>query len=232
MTRRIAIVDTETASLRGPVIELAIIWINENLDVLSTFETLIDPIVPIVPAAQAVHHITQGMVADAPTMTEFIERDGNPFAGDGELVFVAHNAQFDARMLADVLPQEHKRICTLKMARAIWPDLNMEECNHKLETLVIMFGLETGAAHRAMGDCVAGLSLLRHMATVTGASSFDELISLGVREISQDSKLNFGQKHRDTKIKDVPVSYLNWMLANVTDLDPDLRVAITSRLKP
>jgi exodeoxyribonuclease X len=163
---------------------------------------------------------------------EYLHHYGNPFTPDDEgLIFIAHNAQFDARMLADVLPEGFTRICTLKMARTIWPDIDQAGGNHQLGTLAVMFKLGRGDGHRALGDVTTGVNLLRHMAMVTGAETLMDLLALGTRKISQDAKLNFGQKHKDTKIKDVPISYIQWMLANVTDLDPDLRVAITSRLK-
>lgn len=233
MARRIKAIDTETASITGPVVELAVIDLDENLDILGEYRSLVDPQVPIQPAAQVVHKITDADVADAPTMAELIERDGNPFTvpeGD-ELVIIAHNAQFDCRMLADVLPAKYTRICTLKMARKLWPDIEKEGGNHKLEVLALMFGLESGNSHSALDDTMTVVSLLRHMAKVTAAPSFLDLINLGRREMTGEDLLNFGAKHRNDKIKDVPISYINWMLKNVTDLDPDLRMAITARLK-
>lgn len=228
MTRRIIAIDTETASITGPVCELAIIDLDENLDILGSMRTLIDPQVPIAPAAQVVHKITDQMVTDSPTMSELIERDGNPFHTDEgtELVVIAHNAQFDCRMLADVLPEKYTRICTLKMARKIWPDIEKAGGNHKLEVLALMFGLDSGNSHSALDDTMTVVRLLRHMAKITKASSFGELISLGRRELTGEDKLNFGAKHRDDKIKDVPKSYISWMFKNVTDMDPDLRICL------
>jgi exodeoxyribonuclease X len=230
MTRRLFFADTETASLTGPVCELAVVEVNENLDIISEFNILLDPITPITPAAQVVHKITDAMVADAPTMAEFIERDGNPFDVE-DLWFIAHNAQFDARMLADILPEKYTRICTLKMARKIWPDIAEQGGNHQLPTMALMFGLDAGDSHRALDDVKTTIALVRHMAVVTGASTLDELLDLGRRELSPEDKLGFGAKHKNDKIKDVPISYINWMLKNVTDLDPDIRVAIEARLK-
>lgn len=228
MALRIKAIDTETASINGPVCELAVIDLNENLDILSQYRSLIDPQVPIQPAAQVVHKISDQMVADAPTMSEMIQRDGNPFAvaeGD-ELVVIAHNAQFDCRMLVDVLPPVYTRICTLKMARKIWPNIEDAGGNHKLECLAFMFGLESGNSHSALDDTMTVVSLLRHMAAVTAAPSFLDLIQLGRRELTGEDKLGFGAKHRDDKIKDVPKSYISWMFKNVTDMDPDLRICL------
>lgn len=228
---RYFVVDTETASIKGPIIDLAVIEVDANLDIVKSYEMLIDPIVKIVPAAQAVHGISQSDVVDAPTMPELLERDGYPLPMDEPIIVIAHKAEFDCLMLAKegILPEGYKRACTLKIARKMWPNLNPDEENHKLGTLAIMFGLESGPAHRAMGDAVTLLNLLRYMAKASAAESLDQLLSLGCREYSQDDKLNFGAKHKDDKIKDVPKSYIDWMFKNVTDLDPDLRVALEVR---
>ena len=229
---RFFITDVETAKMTGPIVDIAVIEIDQNLDVIGTYESLVDPECRIAPAAQLVHGITQEMVADAPTMAELIERDGSPFPKDEPITVIAHNAQFDCRMLtqAGLLPVDYQRACTLKMARKLWPDINKEEENHKLCTLAIMYGLETGAAHRAMGDCVTLLSLLRHMQSLVLSDSLDELLALGGRTVEQTDKLNFGNKHPNEQIKDVPKSYITWMLKNVTDLDPDLRLALDIRM--
>jgi exodeoxyribonuclease X len=226
MTSHYYVVDTETASMKGPIVDFALIEINENLDIVRVYESLVDPLTRIVPAAQAVHGITQAMVADAPTMAELVERDGNPFASDGPITLIGHNIRFDVRMLqqANLLPEKFSQVCTLRTARNMWSDLVEDEENHKLGTLAVMFCLETGPAHRAMGDCVTCLSLLRHMA---GAfSSFDDLMLAGTRVLSPDTKMTFG-KHRGMKLRDLPSGYIKWVLAQ-EDMDPDLKAALVA----
>lgn len=227
---KIVVADTETASIKGPVCDLALIEINEELEVVDTLEVLINPGRKMAPAAQEVHGITDAMVAGAPSMAQFIA-SGNPFGvAEGEdLFFIAHNAQFDARMLADVLPSNTKKVCTLRMARNLWPDLKDEDENHKLGTLAIMFGLGRGPAHRAMGDAVTCLNLLRHIADTSKVSSFAELMELGRRPLSLESKITFG-KHKGMKLKELPTSYVQWICSQ-QDMDADLREALAPRLK-
>lgn len=225
---KICVADTETATMKGPIVDMAAIFIDEELNETSRVETLIDPQCKIAPAAQAVHGISQDMVADAPTMAEYVENWGNPFAVEPgqQLIIIGHNVQFDIRMFvqAGLLPQTYTKVCTLRMARNLWPDLNEEEANHKLGTLAVMFGLETGPAHRAMGDTVTCLNLLRFIADQTKVGSFEELIALGTRTLSLETKITFG-KHKGTKLKDLPASYVSWLL-NQSDMDPDLREAL------
>lgn len=224
--RKIVVADTETASIKGGIVDLAVIEIDENLDIIRQTESLIDPQIPIVPAAEAIHGISQSMVADAPTAAEFIEHFGNPFAGADELVLIGHNIAFDYRALAAAgfMPENVVKCCTLRMSKNLWPDLDEDVANHKLGTLAVMFGLEKGTAHRAMGDTVTCLNLLRHIAKESGVGSFDELLGLGRRVLSGETKISFG-KHRGTKLKDLDSGYKRWLL-NQSDMDPDLIAAL------
>ena len=228
---KICVTDTETATMKGPIVDMAAVFIDEELNEISRMESLIDPQCKIAPAAQAVHGISAEMVADAPTMAEYVELYGNPFSVEPgqQLIIIGHNVQFDARMYvqAGLLPTEYTKVCTLRMARNLWPDLNEEEANHKLGTLAVMFDLETGPAHRAMGDVVTCLNLLKYIADHTKIGSFTELVALGTRALSLDTKITFG-KHKGTKLKDLPSSYVSWLLGQ-PDMDPDLREALKAR---
>jgi exodeoxyribonuclease X len=231
MTRKIVVTDTETASIKGGIVDFAVIEIDENLEVIKTTESLIDPLQRIVPAAQAVHGITQEMVADSPTAAEYLFHFGNPVLGAEELIVFGHNVQFDCRMLTEAkfLPETYIKGCTLRMAKNQWPDLEDEAENHKLGTLAIMFGLETGPAHRAMGDAVTCLNLLRHIAGFAKVGSFDELLALGRRALSLDSKIGFG-KHKGARLSALPKDYVSW-LCKQPDMDQDLREALAPRLQ-
>lgn len=230
---KIIITDTETASIKGGIIDFAGIVIDRNLDEVSRFESLIDPCRPIAPAAQEVHGISADMVADQPTMAEYLELYGNPYAVQpGEdLLIIAHNAQFDCRVLSEekLLPQTYKKCCTLRMARNHFTDLDPDEANHKLGTLAIMLGLERGPAHRAMGDVITCLNFLRKMADLSQASSIDDLLDLGMRALSLDSKMTTG-KHKGMRLRDLPLSYVDWVV-NKSEMDPDLKEALKPRLQ-
>jgi exodeoxyribonuclease X len=210
--------DTETADIDGGICDLAIARIDENFDVVWAIESMIDPERPISPSAMGVHHITNEMVANEPTLAEFVEIHGNPFNRDG-LVVGGHNVAFDCRAAAALMPPKYRKLCTLKLARAIWPDLP----DHKLQTLRYQFGLEAGAAHRAMGDVITSVSLIRHINRVTGWSLAD-MIDECRKPISFETKLKFG-KHKGVKLKDLPKSYISWALREMENLDPDLREA-------
>lgn len=212
--------DTETAGLSGGVCDIAIATIDEDFKVVQTIESLIDPERPIEPGASGVHHITDDMVVDAPTLAEFMQMHRQPFNRQG-LVVCGHNVQFDIRMCQAHLPIGVKKICTLKLARTAFPDMQ----DHKLQTLRYALKLEAGDAHRAMGDVVTCISLLRRLNQTKGWS-LQKMLELSAAPISLNTKFPFG-KHKGTPIKDVPRSYCSWALANL-DLEEDLRAALTS----
>jgi exodeoxyribonuclease X len=218
------VIDTETASLDGGVCDIAIALIDENLNVLDAVESLIDPERPISPSASAVHHITDEMVADKPTLAEFMEMTAYPFSRPN-LVLCGHNVQFDIRACKEFITAPYTKLCTLKLARTFWPDAE----NHQLQTLRYMLKLEAGKdAHRAMGDVITCVNLMRYMADQYN-TDLNGLIELSRAPLSLDTRFPFG-KHKGQRLRDIPLSYVRWALDNMHDLDPDLREALASRI--
>lgn len=216
--------DTETASLEGGVCDIAIVQIDRNFNVLWEAESLIDPERPISPTASGIHHITDDMVWDKPTLGEFMEMHGYPWRRS-DLVMSGHNVRFDVRVCREHIPAEVVLLDTLKLARNFWPDAE----NHQLQTLRYMHRIKGGdAAHRAMGDVVTCINLLKHMAFEKNTDLVG-LLELSRTPLSLDTKFPFG-KHKGVKLRDIPRSYCQWLLDNVHDLDPDLREAVASRI--
>lgn len=215
---RAIVMDTETADLDGGVLDLALIEIDENLNQIDSLETLLNPERKISFAAMGVHNITEEMVKDAPTMSQFLAETGNPF-DHPRLVVIGHNAAFDVGVLRDVMPERFDVIDTLKLARNLYLDAE----NHKLQTLRYMFGLKAGEAHRAMGDAVTCYSLLKHIAFEFGWGLWD-LVRESAKPLSPETRISFG-KHRGSKLKDLPRGYVSWMLKQ-SDVEPDLRQAL------
>jgi len=229
---RALITDTETASLKGGIVEIAIAQVDADFNVRWEAHSLIDPEMAISAEASGVHHITDADVQDAPTIDQFMRMHGMPFDAD-DLVFIAHNAQFDARMLHDWLPPMRYDVCTLKLARMTWPDAP----NHKLQTLRYHLGLDAGDAHSAKGDVLATLNLLRRVAEAKGLDMLG-LIELCREPLSLDTYISFGKygplgadrkTDRGTRLIDLPMSYVRWLLGT-DNLDPDLRQSLKQRL--
>ena len=214
---RLLYLDVETGGLEPSdgIVEIAWIEFDAQLNEINRVHSLIDPEKPISPSAMGVHHITDAMVADQPTIREFLDVVVPDYFKDGdEVVMVAHNAHFDRKFVAPHLPVVED-VCTLRLARYFWPDAP----DHKLQTLRYLHKLEGGeGAHGALQDCETGLALLRFMCLDRGIS-FRQLRDY-MKGPLPVKKIPFG-KHRGSLLTDLPRGYRVWLLG--TDIDADLR---------
>ena len=221
---RFFLVDTETTGVGATdaVCEVAWAQIDEDFNIIAQGSSLINPGKPIHYAASAVNGITDAMVADAPTLEEYMVMAGHPLFGD-DVVFIAHNAAFDHRFLKNMLHDDTQLLCTLKVARRLYPDA----ANHKQGTLAAMLGIEVARekAHSADGDIDVLLKLVKQMCIDAGCG-LSELLQIQSIPLTI-TKIPFG-KHKGTKLSDLPKSYVSWLLEKATNLDPDLRTALSA----
>ena len=208
------ILDTETASLQGGVVELALLHIDTELNVLGEFHTKVNPERPIEPGAFAVHGISDADVADAPTLAQIPELSLVTHA-------VAHNYPFDSRMLKGHLKAEAS-LCTLSLSRQYLKGT----ANHKLENLKQELGLPDQKSHSALGDVYTTLDLLRHLLPLTGVP-LDTLFKRAAQP-KMIHRMTFG-KHKGLLISQVPADYRAWLLGQ-ENLDKDLKYTL-ERLK-
>ncbi|MDR0641462.1 MAG: 3'-5' exonuclease [Treponema sp.] len=109
------------------------------------------PVLYIRPDFTKIHGLTVEDVRDAPDFAEVWERGILPFAGG--LPLAAHNAVFDMGVLQAALEWYDlpipplKYFCTLRLARAVWPELR----SHALVNLGKHFDI-TYNAHNALED--------------------------------------------------------------------------------
>lgn len=215
------VIDTETASLAGGVCDIAIAQVDNNLNIVWQSSSLIDPQCEISPSASGIHRITYDMVENEPTLEQYVVLNEYPFSFPG-INLIGHNVAFDIKVLGNVLPSDYTKLCTLKLSRLLWPDAP----DHKLQTLRYQFRLESGDAHRAMGDVMTCVSLLRAMAEYTG-KDLQGLQALANSPLPLTTAMPFG-KHKGTPLQDLPRSYVRWLL-DTADIDPDLREALLQR---
>jgi DNA polymerase III epsilon subunit-like protein len=216
------IADTETTGLTGPACEIALHEIcPDTLDMIWEIDSLIDPECEIEPGAAAIHGITDEMVADEPTMAEFVEyRLGDRFAGR-DIVLICHNAVFDVKRL-HAIGDITASICTLFHARQLIP----EAPNHKLQTLREHFGFPVNEAHRALADVYTTKRLLREILgrTHRGLREFLATMDTTVH------RMPWG-KHKGTLLHQVPRDYLLWLKKECKDLEPNLLKSVEKALK-
>jgi len=149
--------DTETTGL-GPVaarvVEIGAVRFRGGREV-ARFETLVDPRVPIPPEASAIHGLRDADVAGAPDFDPAARRFLEFARG---AVLVAHNAAFDASILAPefarsgIEPSLEPLLCSCRLARKAFRGAFR---SFSLGALVRELGIGRSAAHRALADALA-----------------------------------------------------------------------------
>ncbi len=213
------VIDTETCSLEGGIVEVGAVDITWPAGVLGASQShLVKPDRPITYGAMAVHHITEAMVADQPPLEDVIG------AYKGADYYVAHNANFDSRVLPDM---GAPWICTYKVARRLWPDLE----SHSNQFLRYALQLEVEVpedlyAHRALYDCFVTAALFKRITEESGMTLVEMQI---ISELPALLKtVPFG-KHKGKTFQDVLAAdrgWLQWALNNIADMSEDLRYTI------
>ncbi len=149
--------DVETTgldSIHDRIIEIGAVQFVDGQPI-KRFSSLVNPEKSIPASATSINHITNKMVATAPTEQE-ISADLIEFLGDainGETVMCAHNASFDFKFLCAMLSRlgynaSFQYIDTLTLSRTHIKGL----ANYKQSTLEQYFGLVNENAHRAVSD--------------------------------------------------------------------------------
>ncbi len=158
----VAIVDTETTgldTLDEPIsVGVILIEVNHKGDLIREVDCyygLREPKVQIDPKAQEVHGLTFesliGKKFDMKVLHKIV---------DSADLLVAHNAKFDRRMLAHVMPRviEAKWACSMHSLKEVWSD----RTNGKwaLDVICEAFSVKRPTPHNALDDCQALLAIL------------------------------------------------------------------------
>jgi hypothetical protein len=147
------LVDTETHDLWGSVMEVAVVDCATGETLL---DTLVNPEVPVTDGAFAVHEISDEMVADAPTFDQVLPDLLRVTVGRTVL---AYNEEYDREVVKgdcrrlELAPGHLGRAATwdcVMEARSTWEGVR--------EWLPLAGG------HRALGDALAALDVLRQLA--------------------------------------------------------------------
>ncbi len=150
-------------------------------DVLGTFQTLVNPGLPIPPAITVLTGITEAMVVPAPKVGDVL----GPFTRFvGDDVIVGHNVAFDLRFLraamdAHAYPRFTNAVVdTCALARRLVRD---EVPNCRLATLAERFRVGRRPTHRALDDAWATVEVLHALlerAGSIGVLGLDDLLAL------------------------------------------------------
>ena len=219
------IVDTETAKLNGNACEIASLWVDLKdgfLEEGGLSCERFDPKQPFDFGAIATHHITPDMVDGCRPHNEYTLPDNTVY-------IVGHNVDYDAAVLqrAGVDLSSVKLICTLAMARKLYPELD----SHTLGALMYFLHddwefvrNELKNAHSAAADVMFTSWILRKMVQNPAIKDAEELYQFS--ELCRvPDRMTFG-KHKGMLIKDLPFDYRRWLL-NQPDLDKYWRKALS-----
>lgn len=177
-------------------------------------------------SAMAVHHITEWEIADKPLF-----RDSSDAWNLQKLLktytLVAHNATYDIDVLVRQGIEISSSICTLRLARYLYPEIEQ----HKLQYLRYYLGIEFAEkpqTHDALGDVLVLEKVFYKLHETLKAQNpeknEEELQSLMIDISSRPSVLymcKFG-KHKGTLWSEVPRDYLDWVVNKSDFTDEDV----------
>ena len=131
--------------------------------VIDQFISLVNPERTIQPFVVNLTGINNKMLQTAPKFHEVAKRIIEITEGS---ILVAHNAQFDYRILRTEFRRlgynyERKTICTVDLSKKLIPDAE----SHSLGKLVRSLGIAVSDRHRANGDALATLKLFKLLLT-------------------------------------------------------------------
>jgi len=131
-------------------------------EVKESFNTFVNPGMPIPPKITELTGITDAMVADAPSEAEGLQKFYD-FCGDCR-VLVAHNAAFDTGFIRAAarrcsMPYEFTAVDTVPLSRALYKGLK----NYRLDTVANYLKLPPFNHHRACDDAAVLAGIYTHI---------------------------------------------------------------------
>lgn len=213
MNTHAIILDTETHDLNGTPIQIAympcelsqgVLSLNEN----AVFDQLFSTPKKINFAAMAVHHIIESDLINKPEYTLFrLPKD--------TVYIIGHNIEYDIKAIAKcgVDTQQLKPICTLALARWLFPDVA-----HNLSALSYMLSANQEEtrnflknAHNAKADIILTANILKHIIHKLDIPNLDleKLYQLSTDAL-KPTYITFG-KYKGTALANLPIDYVRWL---------------------
>ena len=156
-----AILDIETTGGQfneEGITEIAIYKFDGH-EIVDQFISLVNPEIPIQPFVVKLTGINNAMLKSAPKFFEIAKRI---IEMTQDCVLVAHNADFDYRILRTEFRRlgydfNIKTLCTVELSKRLLP----EQVSHSLGKLVRALGIPMADRHRASGDAMATVKLFK-----------------------------------------------------------------------
>ena len=173
--------DVETTGLSPQggdrIVEIAAARVKD-WKIIDTFESLVNPQRELPVEAQQINHITQAMIAGAPTAEDILPRIID-FTGGACLV--GHNIKFDLNFLCFELSligrklrDETPAIDTLKMAKTLLPHLT----NFRLAHVAHSLGAAVEETHRALPDVKLTAKVMKRLMDIAADQNINTFKNL------------------------------------------------------
>ena len=185
-----SVLDVETTGLsarENRVIEIGIVKVK-NLKIASKFLSFVNPGCKIPYFITQFTGITDEDIIDAPFFSELADKIENVI---GDSVISAHNISFDDSFLKYEFfrtgrePLSNHKICTLKIARRLYPSLKSKS----LSSITQYLRLKNSNAHRALADAEvtarALIKMIKKLKKDEGIETLDELHSYQSRVVTR-----------------------------------------------
>jgi exodeoxyribonuclease X len=178
---------------------------------------LVNPDRPMPYEVQAVHHISDAMLADAPSLAEVMAEVLSPhsyplFDGPTPIAFAAHYAKHDRQYL-EPFTGDKPWICTERCSKHQWPGLTTYK-NHAVRYWLNVRDFDEALAmpmHRAAGDAYTTAVILRELLNVGRNGHKVERLIEGTNTPPLLVICNLG-KQRGKPYEEVDSGFLRWML--------------------
>lgn len=202
----IVVFDIETTGLdpkKDAITEIGAVKIIDK-KIVDSFQTFVNPEVPIPAEITKLTGIDDDMVKDAPLINQALERF-KEFCGDAALA--AHNAPFDLGFIKEKARSlgweiNNPVIDTLVLSRELVQDIK----RHKLDHLAKHFGIRLDNHHRAHDDAAATAQILLKL--------FEILENMGVKRLID---INSAFTHI-TNLNSLPTYHATVLVKNKTGL--------------
>ncbi|WP_299058503.1 exonuclease domain-containing protein [uncultured Polaribacter sp.] len=158
-----AVVDIETTGNghKGQKITEISVLVFDGKNIVNEFTSLVNPEQNIPPFITNLTGITNAMVRNAPKFHEIAKKVEEITSN---LIFVAHNVNFDYNIIRDEFKSlgfdwKRKKLCTVRLTRKIVPGLP----SYSLGNICSGENIAINGRHRAKGDAEATVELLRRL---------------------------------------------------------------------
>ncbi|MDD5770345.1 MAG: helicase C-terminal domain-containing protein [Candidatus Gracilibacteria bacterium] len=155
--------DLETTGLekeKDKIIEIALIKFDENtFEIIETFETLINPLIPIPEVISNITNIFDTDIIQAPVLNSELKQKIENFIGNNPIL--GHNTNFDRDFLIKngIQIEENLVLDTFILSNIIL----LYEKSLNLGSLCESLDLELTDAHRALGDTIGTIKLFKEL---------------------------------------------------------------------